>query len=278
MNKLMAFFKSRYLYITLFFGILIDVGLQGPLEKKGFFLVLYQYLGQFVYVIAFLLFIHILLSFLRRKTEKPLFPLSIEFTVIGLLCCYYLYGMLRLRIPFEAARADETLLRDAMDFVLFRNQGNLVLKDMGLIPAYLFYLLLSKLNFLVIYGGLLGLALLSWTVVLFWPIGREILGIYRDYVEKEALEAKKRALLREQIERERAKEAKRLKELREIKGLSEHIRIKAPAPDKPASENEKIPPPKKTAVRPSNPLGNLEGLSDPFTLFAGEKPKKKRKK
>ncbi|MDR1835813.1 MAG: hypothetical protein LBQ96_08450 [Fusobacteriaceae bacterium] len=249
MGKIAAFFKSRYFYAVIFLYILGDALLKGPLENTGVFLYLYRYFGKFSYVIAFILFANLILSFLRRSDEKPVFPITVEFLLIGFLCGAYLFFMLRMGIPLENRTADESLLRNAVDLLLFQ-------KDGGLIPAWLFYFLLSKFNFIAIYAGLFVILLICVSFAVFVPLGKGILGFRREYLEREALEAEKRALLREKKQN-----------------------ISPPSTSNPIENQNDPAEPVEIQTEPAVPFADPKELVDPFALFieSGRDKKKKKK-
>jgi hypothetical protein len=212
MEKINDFFKSKYIFMGIFLYFLADFFLKGPIENAGFFWYTYLYIGKFSILICFLIAVNLILSLVKSNDKRKLFPISIEFITIGSLCVVYLYFMIELKIPFENKAADQTLLRNSINIALFE-------KEIGYIPTYLFYLLLSKFNYLVVYIGLSGLILLSVAIAFIYPAIKGIIAFYREYAEKERVNseiiAKRKELERDELEIKKfKKEELRREELR----------------------------------------------------------------
>ncbi|MDR3259623.1 MAG: hypothetical protein LBT51_08470 [Fusobacteriaceae bacterium] len=180
MKKIIDFFKPKYICMGISLYLLADFFLEGPLENIKFFLYIDMYIGKIWILIGLLIGINLILSFVISSDKRKLFPISVEFIIIGSLCVVYLYFMIQLKIPFENKIADQTLLRNSINITLFKNQ-------IGYIPAYLFYLLLSKFNYLIVYTGLVGILLLSITISFVYPLIKWIVNLYREYIQKERM-------------------------------------------------------------------------------------------
>lgn len=217
MKKVLKFLYLKYLYLYFVIYFISNYFFNGKLKSTGIYSTLENYLGIIIFPTLFMLLLSPLFFFIKDKKKKMVFDVKLHAFFILLISCLYLYIVYRLKLPFTRELADDNVIERFLDLSIYKYK-------IGLIAAYLFYLILKNIMFCYIYVGLGFLIFSTFFLITAKFIKTTICRIYHEHKEKKRIQ-KEEQLLREQIAIKEALEKREADKKLKME-LEKEIRIK----------------------------------------------------
>lgn len=192
MERFSILIQLRFIYIYFIIYTVVGYFYDSWLKKFGYYTFLENYFGVTSFFILAIMLLNIYPFFIGCKRKKMVYSIRMKFFIILVISVTVLWLMLKLGVPFEKKVADDELLRLSIDKTFYNY-------NLGLIPVFLFDMLLVKIKFLYLYIALYVLIFISIFFIVAKRVRITITKIIHNRREKKRLKIE-RQLIQEQIE------------------------------------------------------------------------------
>lgn len=217
MKKILKFLHLKYLYLYFVIYFISSYFFNGKLKSTGIYSTLENYLGIIIFPALLMLVLSSLFFFIKDRKKKMVLNVKSHAFFILLISCLYLFIMYKLELPFTKEFADNNVIERFLNISIYKY-------NIGLIAAYLFYLILKNIMYCYIYAGLGFLIFSTFFLITIKFIKTTICRIYYEHKEKKRIQ-KEEQLLKEQIAIKEALEKREADKKLKME-LEKEIRIK----------------------------------------------------
>lgn len=217
MKKILKFLHLKYLYLYFIIYFISSYFFNGKVKSTGIYSVLENYLGIIIFPTLLILILSPLFFFIKDRKKKMVLNVKLHAFFILLISCLYLFIMYKLELPFTVEFADNNVIERFLNISIYKY-------NIGLIAAYLFYLILKNTMYCYIYAGLGFLIFCTFFLITIKFIKTTICRIYYEHKEKKRIQ-KEEQLLKEQIAIKEALEKREADKKLKME-LEKEIRIK----------------------------------------------------
>lgn len=217
MKKILKFLHLKYLYLYFVIYFISSYFFNGKLKSTGIYSTLENYLGIIIFPALLMLIFSSLFFFIKERKKKMVLNVKSHAFFILIISCLYLFMMYKLELPFTKEFADDNVIERFLNISIYKY-------NIGLIAAYLFYLILKNIMYCYIYAGLGFLIFCTFFLITIKFIKTTICRIYYEHKEKKRIQ-KEEQLLKEQIAIKEALEKREADKKLKME-LEKEIRIK----------------------------------------------------
>lgn len=217
MKKILKFLHLKYLYLYFVIYFISSYFFNRKLKSNGIYSTLENYLGIIIFPALLMLVLSSLFFFIKDRKKKMVLNVKSHAFFILLISCLYLFIMYKLELPFTKEFADNNVIERFLNVSIYKY-------NIGLIAAYLFYLILKNIMYCYIYTGLVFLIFCTFFLITIKFIKTTICRIYYEHKEKKRIQ-KEEQLLKEQIAIKEALEKREADKKLKME-LEKEIRIK----------------------------------------------------
>lgn len=217
MKKILKFLHLKYLYLYFVIYFISSYFFNRKLKSTGIDSTLENYLGIIIFPALLMLVLSSLFFFIKDRKKKMVLNVKSHAFFILLISCLYLFIMYKLELPFTKEFADNNVIERFLNVSIYKY-------NIGLIAAYLFYLILKNIMYCYIYTGLVFLIFCTFFLITIKFIKTTICRIYYEHKEKKRIQ-KEEQLLKEQIAIKEALEKREADKKLKME-LEKEIRIK----------------------------------------------------